>query len=301
MQLPERVKRLIEEQADRVGFPALKRAASAMSDRYRDARGTAAAGGEEQSAAYLVTRMPATFAAAYMVLEEVRARIGPVASVLDLGAGSGAASLAAQAHFPEARLTMIERDPALAGAARQWLPDAEMIRGDARQTLPERDLVIAAYSFSEIGGAVTRLWAAARVALVVIEPGTPAGFALVRKARQQLLADGAHMVAPCPAPLPCPIVEPDWCHFGARVERSSLHRRIKDGDLGYEDEKFSYVAVAHAPVELAAARILRRPKHQPGLIAIDLCTPTGLEARRVTKRDRDAYRAARRAGWGEVL
>jgi ribosomal protein RSM22 (predicted rRNA methylase) len=236
-----------------------------------------------------------------MVLEEVRARIGAVESVLDVGAGSGSASLAARVHFPEARLTLIERDAALAGAAREWLPEAEIVRGDALQALPPSDLVIAAYAFSEFGGAVARLWAAARKALVLIEPGTPRGFTLIRDARRELLAAGAWMVAPCPAAIPCPIADPDWCHFGARVERSSLHRRIKEGELGYEDEKFSYIAVARAPVELAGDRILRRPRHQPGLIVIETCTPAGLVTRRVTKRDREGYRAARRASWGQVL
>jgi ribosomal protein RSM22 (predicted rRNA methylase) len=82
---------------------------------------------------------------------------------------------------------------------------------------------------------------AARVALVVIEPGTPRGAGAIRTIREELLAAGAHMLAPCPAAMPCPLAAPDWCHFAARVERSSLHRRIKEGALGYEDEKYSYV------------------------------------------------------------
>jgi ribosomal protein RSM22 (predicted rRNA methylase) len=97
----------------------------------------------------------------------------------------------------------------------------------------------------------------------------------------------------------CPIVDPDWCHFAARVERSSLHRRLKDAGLGYEDEKFSYVAVARDPAPAAQARVVRRPHHQPGLITIETCTPEGLRSQRVTKRDRDAFRRARHLSWGD--
>ena len=133
------------------------------------------------------------------------------------------------------------------------------------RTLPPHDLVMAAYSLGEIAEPLAaRLWQAARVALVAIEPGTPRGYALILKVREELLEAGACMVAPCPAATPCPLAAPDWCHFAARVERSSIHRRIKDAELGYEDEKFSYIAVAreaggpgrlaHHPAPAAAAR-----------------------------------------------
>src|SRR6185503_16504796 len=148
---------------------------------------------------------------------------------------------------------------------------------------------------------VQKLWQAAQVVLIVIEPGTPRGFAAVRGIRDELLAAGAHMVAPCPAETPCPMADPDWCHFAARVERSSLQRRIKEGDLGFEDEKFSYVALAREPVALARARIVARPRHQPGLIVLETCTREGLGTERVTKRNREAYREARKAHWGSPI
>jgi ribosomal protein RSM22 (predicted rRNA methylase) len=248
--------------------------------------------------------MPATYAAAYSVLAEVHARIGDIATILDVGAGAGAASLAARGFFPQASLTLIERDPAMLEAARLWLPDARFIPSDVTQmlALPPHDLVIGCYSVGEFSTyLVDRLWQSARVALVVIEPGTPRGFGTIRHARHELLAAGAHMVAPCPAETPCPIADSDWCHFAARVERSSLHRRLKEGDLGYEDEKFSYLALAREPVMPARSRVVRRPQHHPGLIVLETCTPQGLRMERVTKRDRPAFRAARKAVWGSPL
>lgn len=302
MQLPANVQRIIGEYAEAAGFPALKRAAAAQSEAYRAGHPLPLANGESV-AAYLVTRMPATYAAANAVLREVRARIGPVGSVLDAGAGTGAAALAAREHFPEAAITMIERQPAPAEAARDWLPGATVLAGDVGHmgTLPPHDLVIACYSLGECGAAAAeRLWQAARVCLVVIEPGTPHGFELIRNVRDELLAGGAHMAAPCPGGGACPVIEPDWCHFAARVERSSLHRQLKGGDLGYEDEKFSYVALGRHAVEPAASRIVRRPHHQPGLIVLQTCSPQGLQSVRVSKRDRSRFRAARHAAWGDA-
>jgi ribosomal protein RSM22 (predicted rRNA methylase) len=302
VQLPIAVRQRIEEQAEALGFPALKRAAAALSDAYREGR-AAQIPVAERTAAYLVTRMPATYAAAHAVLRQVAGRTGDIGSILDAGAGTGAASLAARTYFPDAALTLIERDAGLSSAARQWLPDAALLAGDIARLdpLPPHDLVLAAYSLGEFGAPLAaRLWKAARKALVLIEPGTPRGFSLIREVRGALLAAGARMVAPCPAETACPIADPDWCHFAARVERSSLHRRVKGGELGYEDEKFSYVALARQPVELPAARILRHPRHHPGLIEIAVCTPAGVSSERVTRRDRERFRAARKAAWGDA-
>jgi ribosomal protein RSM22 (predicted rRNA methylase) len=306
VQLPDPVRRSIQSRGEAAGFAALTRAARLLSDAYRDHRpqDLAKIPAGDRAAAYLVTRMPATYAAAFHVLAEVRRRLGdPLpASVLDIGAGTGAASLAAGAWFPDAALTMLERDADFARAAEEWLPDAARLSGDLRriEDLPPHDLVIAAYSMSEMEPSlIWRLWEAARVALVLIEPGTPRGFAAIAAMRSGLLERGAAMLAPCPGSGPCPIEAPDWCHFAARVERSSLHRRLKDAGLNYEDEKFSYVAVARRPVSLPAARILRRPQHRPGLIRIVQCTPSGIESRSVTRRDPAAFRQARHAAWGD--
>ncbi|HTX34571.1 MAG TPA: small ribosomal subunit Rsm22 family protein [Bryobacteraceae bacterium] len=308
VQLPEPVKRRIEERADAVGFPALARAAATLSETYRAGR-PAAITEPDRLAAYLVTRMPATYAAAHAVLGEVRRMLGEraVATVLDIGAGAGAASLAARHWFPGARLTLIERHGAVAEAAREWLPDATILKSDATrmETLPPHDLVMAAYSFAEMGATGdtmgARMWRAARVALAAIEPGTPRGFGVIRELRRELLAAEAHMLAPCPGAMECPMAGEDWCHFAARVERSSLHRRVKGGSLGYEDEKYSYVALAREPAVLPEARVIRHPQHQPGLVVLEVCTAQGLRQRHARKRDREQFRAARQAAWGDVV
>ncbi len=265
-----------------------------MSEAYRAGRQAV------EVTAYLVTRMPATYAAAYAALGQLPEGL-KIGTILDAGSGAGAACLAARNFFPGAAITMMERDPAMAEAAREFLPDAALVMQDIARVpaFPPHDLVIASYSLGEAGAPIARrLWDAAGEALVIIEPGTPKGFALIRRVRDELLAAGALMAAPCPAASPCPMRDPDWCHFAARAERSSLHRRIKDGELGYEDEKFSYSAFTRQPVGLAPARIIRRPVHQPGLIQLELCTPEGLQRARVSKRDREAFRAARKAVWG---
>ncbi len=143
--------------------------------------------------------------------------------------------------------------------------------------------------------------AGAAQAVVIVEPGTPDGYARMIEARDRLIAAGFHVAAPCPHSAACPIVPgTDWCHFSARVSRSSLHRQIKGGTLPYEDEKFSYVAATRLPVAPAPARVVRKPQIRKGQVLLDLCEKDpALGRTTVTKRHGALYRAARDTNWGD--
>jgi ribosomal protein RSM22 (predicted rRNA methylase) len=147
---------------------------------------------------------------------------------------------------------------------------------------------------------IAAAWEATRKVLCVIEPGTPAGFGRIRSLRNELLQRGGHMVAPCPHAAECPMTGDDWCHFAARVERSSIHRRVKGGTLGFEDEKYSYVVVSKAPVVPAPARIIRHPQHRAGYVELRLCTTDGLRDATVSRKHKSEFRPAKKSGWGGV-
>jgi ribosomal protein RSM22 (predicted rRNA methylase) len=93
----------------------------------------------------------------------------------------------------------------------------------------------------------------------------------------------------------------DWCHFSQRLERTSQHRQLKGGALGYEDEKFSYVIAARQSVAAEGARIVRHPGRHSGHIQLALCTPAGrIETETVTRSHKQAFRLARKAEWGDL-
>ncbi len=167
------------------------------------------------------------------------------------------------------------------------------------------DLVTVSYVLGELRPedrrAVVAAAATAAEAVVLIEPGTPEGYLRIREARTQLTEAGLRIVAPCPHSDTCPIVPgQDWCHFAARVNRSSLHRQVKGGSLPYEDEKFSYVAATTLDATPAPARIVRKPQLRKGQVLLDLCTTQdGLQRTTVTKRHGTHYREARDASWGD--
>ncbi|WP_345131574.1 small ribosomal subunit Rsm22 family protein [Streptomyces mexicanus] len=268
-------------------------------------------------AAYAAYRMPATFEAVRSALAAFADAVPGWApgSHVDVGGGTGAATWAVAATWDGERpVTVLDwAEPALAlgreiAAAHPALRDARWQRariGSALR-LDAADLVTVSYVLGELTAAdrtadVDAAVAAAR-AVVVVEPGTPDGYARVIEARGRLVAAGFKVAAPCPHSAACPIAPgTDWCHFSARVSRSSLHRQVKGGSLAYEDEKFSYVAAVRFPVTPAPARVVRRPQIRKGQVLLDLCEPDEqLRRRTVTKRHGTLYKAARDADWGDA-
>ena len=269
--------------------------------------------------AYAAYRMPATHAAAGTALGALadRAPGWAPSSHLDVGGGTGAATWAVAGTWDGVASTVVDwAGPALelgrelgeaAGIDARW--ERRSLRGGGDGgPLPRADLVTVSYVLGELEpgdrrAAVEGAAGAADGAVVIVEPGTPDGYLRIREARDTLIAAGLRVLAPCPHSGTCPIeVGADWCHFGVRVARSSLHRRVKGGELGHEDEKFSYVAAVREGVagDPAPARIVRRPRTRKGQVLLDLCDADGLEPATVTKRHGEAYRAARKAEWGDA-
>ncbi|MBP2370318.1 small ribosomal subunit Rsm22 family protein [Pseudonocardia parietis] len=271
---------------------------------------------DDDAAAYAAYRMPATHAAVLDALERAAGRVPDPAVQLDLGGGTGAAVWAAAQVWPSLRrATVLEAAaPAralgrrLAGAASA--PAVRTARWEAAvlgtgTELPDADLVTACYLLGELPEPVRdRLVdAAARTArtVVVVEPGTPAGYARVLAARSRLVAAGFTVAAPCPHDGTCPVTGDDWCHFAVRVNRSSRHRTLKEGTLGHEDEKFSYVVAVRGRAEQAPGRIVRHPQTRKGLVTLRVCSEDGtLREEPVPRSRKDLYRPARDAAWGDA-
>lgn len=235
-------------------------------------------------------------------------------SLLDVGAGTGSASWAAASVFDSIeRVTLVERSEAmmqLGGRVAAFGPpavrNATWITADAvRPTDDDHfDLVLASFVLGELAvserdDAVARWFAATDGELVIVEPGSVPGFEVIRAARDQLIATGATISAPCPHDGTCPMTDGDWCHFGVRVQRSRLQRRVTSADRGFEDEKYSYVVASKQGRGARSSRILRRPERREGHVRLRLCAESGIDELVVAKRDAERYRQARKAGWGD--
>ncbi len=144
-------------------------------------------------------------------------------------------------------------------------------------------------------------WEKTRDTLVIVEPGTPAGYQRIVALRAQLIDAGAHVAAPCPHDRNCPLTSPDWCHFTQRLPRSRAHKAIKGVDLPFEDEKFAYVALMRNAPAHRAARVLAQPVLSKVEVAAKLCAPEGLVTAKAPRRDKASYARARRWRWGDAV
>ncbi|NUU20834.1 MAG: rRNA methyltransferase [Streptomycetaceae bacterium] len=268
--------------------------------------------------AYLAARMPATLAVDRAVFDAIALRRPDwePRSLLDLGAGPGTATWAAAEVFGsvervacvEQASAMVEVGKSLARhSASQAVRAAAWHRESvAAPAVDKADLVVASFVVGELADdtlaeTVARWWDLTLAELVVIEPGTPAGFARIRRVREQLIAAGATITAPCPSDDACPMSGDDWCHFAARVTRSGAHRVIKGGELGFEDEKFSYVVASRQPPAHASARVLRAPQVRSGHIRFTVCEAPEMREAVVAKSQKEAFRWARKARWGDEV
>lgn len=321
MSLPENLKAAISAEIGAYSIEQLAQASDALSKRYRDkeVKGKLLMASKDDRNAYLAARLPATYAVIHRVMAELKTRapLIEISSLLDLGSGPGTALWAVSDIFPEIRkATLVEYNAELIELSQRLmrvgthplLNGTKWQRSSLAEDLPfeKHDLVVLSYVIGEltpsvIANLVQRSWQATSQALVIIEPGTPEGFERIRAVRQQLIDLGACMAAPCPHALECPMPKGDWCHFSERVERSSRHRLTKGGTLGYEDEKYSYVAFTRTPCVLPNARVLRHPMKHSGHIGVVLCTPEGLVKKTISRKDGDFYKKARKIEWGDTF
>ena len=261
--------------------------------------------------AYVAARMPATFAAIAACLSHV-GKLTPQfapSTFLDMGAGPGTASHAAAAAWPSlSRFTMVDQDQRFAALAKALadgnLPGVDVLVQPMAGATQSAELVIAAYVLAElpldqIAQTTGKLWQATRNLMVVVEPGTPEGYARIIAVRNATLQLGAHLVGPCTHDLPCPMARGDWCHYKIRLARSRAHMHAKQATVPFEDEAYSWIAFSRHPVVRPEARIVRPVlKTKPGL-TLSLCSNAGLTETTIAARNKPAYKAARHLHWGD--
>jgi len=316
MDLPIALKAEIEERCVGHKQSVLTEAAQALSERYRSesGQGKRLLTKDIEVLAYAAVRMPATYGAVSSALEHTLACYSETfTTVLDVGAGTGAASWAiSELVGTPLDITCLEREPAMISLgsglmqADKRMARTKWIRHDlaSSSVTQHADVVIASYALNELDEAnrarvLQELWNCADKLLLIIEPGTPVGFGQLRKARETLIGLNGYVAAPCSHNKKCRLVEDDWCHFTCRVSRSKLHKLLKGGDVPYEDEKYAFLAVSKTPVQPAPSRILRHPLKEAGKITLKLCRPEGIIEKAVTKKHGELFKLARKASGGE--
>ena len=320
MELPVELRNIIERKLDGVDLKLLQRNSESVSLKYRDEKrvGKRLVTEEVEALAYAAVRMPATYGSVCSVLKNTFEIFDDdIDSVLDVGAGTGAGTWAVRNFVDLKDAVCLEREDVMRNLGRAFMQESEIeelrnVRWEKFDLVTSEieynaDLVICSYVLNELSEAdrkvaLDKLWNAANKVLVIIEPGTPQGFAEIKDLREVLIGKGGNIIAPCPNIDKCPMPEDDWCHATCRVARTKIHKILKNGDVPYEDEKFSYIAVCRDDIEKESfARVLRHPKIESGKITLHVCSGNGIMEKVVTKKDKELFKLARKAGCGDRI
>lgn len=321
---PEELLQAISRLTQQVDRKALLKGVEGLSLRYRNqnqeckAESKAFIQSNIDCLAYLSVRFPATFAACGHVFLELKKWVSKEKdlSILDLGSGSGSALWAANEVFSHlGSYTLVEREEKLISLGKELLKDVSLsfnpcwIKKDySEQTaISKHDLVLFSYTLGECDkkfwkSILDRAVELAEEFIVIIEPGTPLGYQKLMVMRDILIGSDLSIVAPCPHSKKCPLKEGDWCHFSQRLPRSPLHRQLKGGELGFEDEKFSYVVASKKSLLNKGERVIRHPMIRPGFIEVEVCsTDNGVYSKKITKKDGEEFKKAKKLSWGSFI
>lgn len=291
----------IDQLLERIDLKKLKTSSSSLSECYKKGGSLEA---ENEQLAYLFVRLPATYAALVRVFSEMPES----GTFLDLGAGPGTAWWAIRDYFGcEIKVEAIENQSYFIELGEKLGSKPNWIHTDfcALENYGSADWVLFGYSLGEVeqknvATVIRKSWKAAKKGVLIVEPGTPRGYKRMLEGRDLLIKLGGYVHAPCPHSNPCPLKD-DWCHFSVRLERSFLHKAAKHGTLPFEDEKFSYAIVMKHQMHTFSSRLIGPPKRRSGHVILPLCTSEGIQEITISRKEKEAYKSARKAEWGDQI
>ncbi len=264
------------------------------------------------AALYMLTKGRSIMGVMEKIIRQNPDVFNDVESVVDFGGGPGTFLFALSKFKTPSKYTNVERSDAFIGVMNVLVEEflsssiphvhVDSISSNylklESQKIPANDLCVFSYTFCECDNSLACLSALVEGSkmVLIIEPGTPAGFTNIIHARDKLIEEGFSDIAPCTASNGfCPLRDSksDWCHFIERLERSRVQKHLKKGELGYEDEKYSYLLMSKQPIHSPARpvrtvlpgglhrsggdgkRIISRPDITKYSVSFDVCSEKG--------------------------
>lgn len=318
MKIPDLLEFAIENEIQGIKITELKELAQNLSNRYMNEKraGQTLLSKEKEALAYSIMRMPATFCAVTVALRNTLniATNCDIETVLDIGAGTGAATWAINEMIEPKEIICLEREEAMRNVGQalmkysEEMEKVEWINADITdsQLIKGADLIVTSYMINELKpeerkSVIQKLLNLDSKIILIIEPGTPEGFKNIKEVQRNALENGLCIVAPCTSQEICKLPENDWCHTTVRVERNKTHKLLKSADAPYEDEKFSYIAISKENLGTAESRILRHPIIETGKITLKLCTNGNIEEKIITKKEKEQFKLAKKKRCGDSI
>lgn len=317
MKIPELLENAIEEKLNHVKLTELKQYASKLSEKYmyQERTGDTLLNTEIEALSYSIMRMPATYGAVYTALKHTLQKIeGNIQSVLDIGAGTGAATWAISELLETKNMRCFEREQVMLELGKAFMSQNPKLKDVSWQYMDivkddldaKADLVVTSYMLNEIKpenrkSVIDKLIKSSNHIVLMIEPGTPEGFKNIKEVQKIAIENGLHIIAPCTFQGICPLPDDDWCHSIVRMERTKVHKVLKNADLPYEDEKFSYIAISKENYNNMGIRILRHPMIEKGKVTLKVCHNGKIEEMVVTKKDKELFKMVKKKKCGDLI
>ena len=318
MELPFEIKNYIENELNNINLKSLQKNAKQISQNYRNnlRDGKKMLSKEEEAIAYAITRMPATFGAVAKSLEKtLEIYKSPIKSIADIGAGTGTASIAINELIDVDKIECFEREKAMIETGKKIFKHYNNLESKAiwknlditKDIIEDNyDLVVASYMINElkeeqINDVINKIWNISNKMILIVEPGTMQGYHNIMKAKEILVNLGGKIIAPCMSKI-CNLEKDDWCNFYCRVQRTKIHKNLKEGDSPFEDEKFIYIAISkdEVPNEYEA-RIIRHPLVYNGYIKLKVCKPNEIKELTITKKDKELFKRVKKLNHGDLI
>ena len=317
MDLPKEYKDKINEMLEGIKLPTLRNISKNITRTYQENKGSdnSLVNDELSAKVYAAIRLPATYNAVRDALKHVLEIYKEVIkSLIDVGAGSGAASLAAHSLLDLDSITCLEKEKSMMEIGKSIFlgekiddiityQEFDLVKDDIAN---KADLVLASYVINELKesereSAIKKMWNATNKVMLIVEPGTPSGYQNIIQIRELILKEGGHIIAPCPHENACPIKKDDWCHFSIRLERDKLHKSLKEGEAPFEDEKYSYIAFSKIEVVRSGKRVLRHPIHHSNFVELNICDSDepGIIKLGIYKNQKDSFKRAKKIRVGD--
>ncbi len=305
MLLPFDVQEKIKTAVSGEKFAELKKTQKSLTEKYktRSGDGRSLIDDVNDSKTYLLSRMPATYAVCLSLFCALKQQgfLGEIKTAFDVGSGTGAGFYALREFDENIEVSLFERDSNMLKTFKSLEPDKEvenfdLAKDDFGQTA---DLVMTSFVLSELGEnerilAAKKLFDASEKYLLIIDTGTPKVWKQLMNLKSQIELFGGKLLAPCRAK-ECSLKN-DYCQFFARVERSSLHKQVKNANLSYEDEKYFYLLFSKEETNKSEGdRIIRRPVIKPNTVSLLLCTENGVIKKDFSKKDKNLFKKAKKS------
>lgn len=311
MQLPLFLQEKIASLYSELKSGKLKQTQKNLTQKYKTESGESKSLIEDKndSVLYAISRMPATYSVISTLITQLTKQnlIQDFDSVIDVGSGTGAGYFAVNTLFENINILLFERDENMIAVFNALTDNlvkvnqADIINDNVND---KADLVMTSYVLSEMKeqdrlNSVLKLLEMSQKYLLIIDTGTPRVYENMMKIKRFVQEKGYFVSAPC-ATEKCGLKN-DYCQFFARVERSSLMRQAKSGELPYEDEKYFYLLISKEKIQNCGKRVIRRPIIKPNNIELALCTKNGVAHENFTKKNKEMFKIAKKSKINDCL